>query len=59
MFGDAPEDPWVQVIEIPLRHKESGESFTFTAQSKTSWPLRRTSLPSVAVCPMPLSPSCG
>jgi hypothetical protein len=36
MFGDAPEDPWVQVIELPLRHKESGESFTFTAQSKTA-----------------------
>jgi hypothetical protein len=34
--GDEPEDPWTQVIEIPLRHKESGERFVFTAQSKTA-----------------------
>jgi hypothetical protein len=35
-FGDEPEDPWTQVIEIPLRHKETGESYLFTAQSKTA-----------------------
>jgi hypothetical protein len=35
-FGEEPEDPWTAVIEIPLRHKESGEAYTFTAQSKTS-----------------------
>jgi hypothetical protein len=35
-FGDEPEDPWTQVIEIPLRHKESGELYVFTAQSKTA-----------------------
>jgi hypothetical protein len=35
-FGDEPEDPWTQVIEIPLRHKESGDEFLFTASSKTS-----------------------
>jgi hypothetical protein len=35
-FGDEPEDPWTQVIEIPLRHKESGELYLFTAQSRTS-----------------------
>jgi hypothetical protein len=35
-FGDEPEDPWTPVIELPLTHRESGEAFTFTAQSKTS-----------------------
>jgi hypothetical protein len=35
-FGDDSEDPWTQVIEIPLRHKESGELYVFTAQSKTA-----------------------
>jgi hypothetical protein len=35
-FGDEPDDPWTQVIEIPLRHKESGESYLFTASSKTA-----------------------
>ena len=35
-FGDGPEDPWTPVIELPLVHRESGEAFTFTAQSKTS-----------------------
>jgi hypothetical protein len=34
--GDEPEDPWTQVIEIPLRHKDSGEEYLFTAQNKTS-----------------------
>jgi hypothetical protein len=34
--GEEPEDPWTQVIEIPLRHKETGDLFTFTAQSRTS-----------------------
>jgi hypothetical protein len=34
--GDEPEDPWTQIIEIPLRHKESGESYIFTASSKTA-----------------------
>ena len=35
-FGDEPEDPWTAVIEIPLKHKETGEEFLFCAQSKTS-----------------------
>ena len=35
-FSDEPEDPWTPVIELPLIHRESGEAFTFTAQSKTS-----------------------
>jgi hypothetical protein len=34
--GEEPEDPWTQVIEIPLRHKETGEGFVFTAQSRMS-----------------------
>ena len=24
-FGDRPEDPWTAVIEIPLKHRETGE----------------------------------
>jgi hypothetical protein len=35
-FGDEPEDPWTPVIELPLTHRETGEAYTFTAQSKTS-----------------------
>jgi hypothetical protein len=35
-FGDEPEDPWSTCIELPLIDRESGETFTFTAQSKTS-----------------------
>ena len=35
-FGDEPEDPWTPVIEVPLTHRETGEAYTFTAQSKTS-----------------------
>jgi hypothetical protein len=34
--GDEPEDPWTQVIEIPMRHKASGDLYVFTAQSKTT-----------------------
>jgi hypothetical protein len=30
------EDPWTAVIEIPLRHRETGEELLFVAQSKTS-----------------------
>jgi hypothetical protein len=35
-FGNGPEDPWVAAIELPLVHRETGEAFTFTAQSKLS-----------------------
>ena len=35
-FGDDVEDPWTAVIEIPMTHKESGEAYIFTAQSKTA-----------------------
>jgi hypothetical protein len=35
-FGNGPEDPWVAVIELPLVHRETGEAFNFTAQSKLS-----------------------
>jgi len=34
--GEEPEDPWTPVIEIPLKHQETGEVFLFAAQSKTS-----------------------
>ena len=37
MFGgDAPEDPWMQVIEIPLRHKETGDSLHLHRAVQTS-----------------------
>jgi hypothetical protein len=35
-FGDEPEDPWSACIELPLVHRETGDSYIFTAQSKTS-----------------------
>jgi len=35
-FGDGPEDPWTPAFELPMVHRETGEAFTFTAQSKTS-----------------------
>jgi hypothetical protein len=35
-FGDDVEDPWTAVIEIPMTHKESGETYIFVAMSKTS-----------------------
>jgi hypothetical protein len=35
-FSDEPEDPWTPVIEIPMRHKETGDEYVFTAQSKTA-----------------------
>src|SRR5262245_48793748 len=35
-FGDEPEDPWRPVIEIPLRHKETGDQYTLTMMSKTA-----------------------
>lgn len=35
-FSEKPEDPWTAVIEIPLKHKETGEELLFCAQSKTS-----------------------
>jgi hypothetical protein len=35
-FSEEPEDPWHRVIELPLRHKESSETYTFTAQNKNA-----------------------
>ena len=35
-FSDEPEDPWTATIEIPLRHRETGEEFMFAAMSKTA-----------------------
>jgi hypothetical protein len=33
---DVADTPWTAVIEIPLKHKETGEELLFCAQSKTS-----------------------
>ena len=35
-FSNEPEDPWTPVIELPIRHKETGEQCVLTCQSKTS-----------------------
>ena len=35
-FSDEPEDPWTATIEIPLRHRETGEEYMFAAMSKTA-----------------------
>jgi hypothetical protein len=35
-IGGETEDPWTACIEIPLRHRETGEELLFVAQSKTS-----------------------
>jgi hypothetical protein len=35
-FSDEPDDPWTPCIELPMSHRENGEAYIFTAQSKTS-----------------------
>jgi hypothetical protein len=35
-FSNEPEDPWTPVIELPLKHKETGEEYILTCQSKTA-----------------------
>jgi hypothetical protein len=35
-FGDEPMDPWVAVIELPLRHRDSGEAYVLTCQGRTA-----------------------
>ena len=35
-FSNEPEDPWTPVIELPIRHKETGEQCVLTCQSKTA-----------------------
>jgi hypothetical protein len=35
-FSEEPEDPWRRVIEMPLRHKETGETYTFTATNNNA-----------------------
>jgi hypothetical protein len=35
-FSNEPEDPWTPVIELPLKHKETGEEFVLSCQSKTA-----------------------
>jgi hypothetical protein len=34
--SNEPEHPWTPVIELPLKHKETGEEFILTCQSKTA-----------------------
>jgi hypothetical protein len=55
-FGDEPEDPWTAVIEIPLKHKETGEEFLFCAQSKTSLGAARDFLTQARRVPQGFSP---
>jgi hypothetical protein len=35
-FSGEPEDPWTAVIELPLKHKETGEDYILTCQGKTA-----------------------
>ena len=55
-FSDEPEDPWTAVIEIPLKHKETGEEFLFCAQSKTSLGAARDFLAQARRVPQGFSP---
>jgi hypothetical protein len=55
-FSDEPEDPWTAVIEIPLKHKETGEEFLFCAQSKTSLGAARDFLTQARRVPQGFSP---
>jgi hypothetical protein len=55
-FSDEPEDPWTAVIEIPLKHKETGEEFLFCAQSKTSLGAARDFLTQARKVPQGFNP---
>ena len=35
-FSGEAEDPWTPVIELPIRHQETGEEYVLTCQSKTA-----------------------
>jgi hypothetical protein len=35
-FSGQPEDPWTPVIELPLKHQETGEAYILTLSSKTA-----------------------
>jgi hypothetical protein len=35
-FSKEPEDPWTAVVELPLKHQETGEQYTLSLQTKTS-----------------------
>ena len=35
-FSNLPEDPWTPVIELPLKHKDTGEEYILACQSKTA-----------------------
>jgi hypothetical protein len=32
--GGEPEDPWTPTIELPMQHRETGEQFVYTAQTR-------------------------
>jgi hypothetical protein len=55
-FSDEPEDPWTAVIELPLKHKETGEEFLFCAQSKTSLAAARDFLTQARRVPQGFNP---
>jgi hypothetical protein len=55
--GDDVEDLWIQCVEIPLRHRDSGEEYVFTAQSKLRWRPPKTSWRSAGACRRAMSPS--
>jgi hypothetical protein len=35
-FSKEPEDPWTPVVELPLKHQETGEEYILSLQTKTS-----------------------
>jgi hypothetical protein len=35
-FSKEAEDPWTPVVELPLRHRETGEEYVLSLQTKTS-----------------------
>jgi hypothetical protein len=35
-FSGVPEDPWTPIVELPLKHRETGEEYILSLQTKTS-----------------------
>jgi hypothetical protein len=56
-FSDEPEDPWTAVIELPLKHRQTGEEFLFCAQSKTSLAAARDFLAQARRVPQGFNPA--
>ena len=56
-FSDGvPQDPWTAVIELPIKHKETGEELMLCAQSKTSLGAMRNLLTQARRVPSGFSP---